>query len=818
MSVRKPLVVIGGDIQELPEEDTISASSAAHASSHTNGTDDIQSATNAQKGLATAAQITAIEANTGKAANVSTNLSEGEATETTVKVASSDGTDATLVSASTSRAGLLTKAKWDEIDAKAPIANPTFTGEIGIGAVDVSETELGILEGATLSTAELNYAKGVTSSIQTQIDSKTSNTVTTPTITAPTEGATDYSSAFTSSAYAVDDSFQGTHDYSHWQISYTSNFASIEFESTSGNLTSWTQALGVASQLAYVRVRHGSDSHLSGWSVAVSFTSPNIYIQTPTNTAPTNTATDIGETPTLTADTFTCVNGSDTHASSSWQVATDSGFASVIYESLADAGNLESIDVSAAELSVSTTYYWRVKYTGTTYGDSSYSTAFSFTTKSTFSFYIGTAGAQDFGVAPSSESLTALGLVAMTGTATSGHGNYGNYTHTATSSILCHIPKFFYRVGNASSSQYATYGANALDIVGTDTYANETAANAAGYVMPRAFIDGGSEKAGFFIDKYKCSPSDNKGVSVKNGVPISLTTTDIYTRSNGMTSCVGQLLDAVTLSRARGTGFNNASIFMMGAIAILSVAHAQAATATTNCAWYDSGGTTNFPKGCNSALADTNDSGVTYTTAGDSGDANKPQTGSGSPFAKTTHNGQNSGVCDLNGGIYEVALGLTNYGTTAIEATAIATDTIYVLKQATALKNLTAGWDGTTDAWGNATHLATLYDSVTSPHALGSTTGTVYWGSGSNAVFSASASGVNRDLCGFIPKDNSASDATGTNQFGNDYCYRYNRQNMFAHCCGSWVGAANAGLFCREFIGSRTRDSLGSGFRASAYV
>jgi len=35
-----------------------------HASKHTNGTDDIQSATNAQKGLATAAQITAIEANT----------------------------------------------------------------------------------------------------------------------------------------------------------------------------------------------------------------------------------------------------------------------------------------------------------------------------------------------------------------------------------------------------------------------------------------------------------------------------------------------------------------------------------------------------------------------------------------------------------------------------------------------------------------------------------------------------------------------------------------------------------------------------------
>ena len=58
--------------------------------------------------------------------------------------------------------------------AKAPIANPTFTGEIGIGDINVNETELGILEGATLTTTELNYVDGVTSSIQTQLDTKLS--------------------------------------------------------------------------------------------------------------------------------------------------------------------------------------------------------------------------------------------------------------------------------------------------------------------------------------------------------------------------------------------------------------------------------------------------------------------------------------------------------------------------------------------------------------------------------------------------------------------------------------------------------------------
>ena len=45
-------------------------------------------------------------------------------------------------------------------------------GGIVIGSADVNEAELEILDGATLSTTELNYVDGVTSSIQTQIDSK----------------------------------------------------------------------------------------------------------------------------------------------------------------------------------------------------------------------------------------------------------------------------------------------------------------------------------------------------------------------------------------------------------------------------------------------------------------------------------------------------------------------------------------------------------------------------------------------------------------------------------------------------------------------
>ena len=36
----------------------------------------------------------------------------------------------------------------EEMALKAVITDPTFIGEIGIGSVNVSETELGLLEGA----------------------------------------------------------------------------------------------------------------------------------------------------------------------------------------------------------------------------------------------------------------------------------------------------------------------------------------------------------------------------------------------------------------------------------------------------------------------------------------------------------------------------------------------------------------------------------------------------------------------------------------------------------------------------------------------
>jgi hypothetical protein len=253
----------------------------------------------------------------------------------------------------------------------------------------------------------------------------------------------------------------------------------------------------------------------------------------------------------------------------------------------------------------------------------------------------GTAGF-GIGVAPSNVDITSKGLSPVFGHDDPRSDSFGNYVHT-NGSIMCFIPKFYYRVGSVESPNYDRYGLNTLDIVGSETFQDESEANANGYILHRAFIDGGLSQEGFFIDKYIASKSPtnaNVAVSVKNGIPISLSSTASgLTTSVGMTGCTGILADSVVLSKARGGSYQCPTVFMYSALAMISLCHGQYATNNVDCAWFDPTGVTNFPKGCNDDnLRDVNDPSVVFVSAGDSAYASKNRTGSGEPFAKTTHN------------------------------------------------------------------------------------------------------------------------------------------------------------------------------------
>jgi hypothetical protein len=123
---------------------------------------------------------------------------------------------------------------------------------------------------------------------------------------------------------------------------------------------------------------------------------------------------------------------------------------------------------------------------------------------------------------------------------------------------------------------------------------------------------------------------------------------------------------AISAAKSRGEKFFPESVFIADALCRISEAHAQAATSTTYCAWYDPTGVRNYPKGNdNNALkseADVTLNGagaVTFTTAGATTQPNFAKTGSGSVFARTTHNGQACGIADVAGNIYKINPGLT---------------------------------------------------------------------------------------------------------------------------------------------------------------
>ena len=538
-------------------------------------------------------------------------------------------------------------------------------------------------------------------------------------------------------------------------------------------------------------------------------------VATPTNTSPADGAINIGASPSLQSSAFATYGLTDTHLASRWTVYQGG---TQVHSSGWRTDALTSYTVPYGVVATALTYTWTVEHQGTTLGNSQPSAPTAFSTSASFGGVVGVAGAQGFGVGEYLGTLPS-GFSALAGTSDKASANYGNYTYTD-GSVMVFVPKFYYRIGHASSPRYATYGANAIDIAGIETFADEAAANAAGYALHRAFKDGGAVKSGFFIDKYLASKNGTTSCkSVQNGVPISLTTTAGYTASNGMTGCTGILADSVVLARARGAGvFNVASIFMYDALAKLSLAHGQAATGTANCAWYDATGTTNFPKGCNNnALADVNDATVTFTTAGDTANANKPKTGSASNIAKTTHNGQPCGVTDVNGAMWQAVLGITQAGTSATDTTGITTGNAYVLKSSVALASLTGGFGGTTDAWGTTSSLTTNYDLVNGFLPWTSATGWGYFGNGSNQVFSSATSGTDylRSCSGIA--NTTGMSAAGTNQFGADGNYRYGRANLFPMASGHWGHAAVAGVFYRSWDTRRSGADSYVGFRAAAY-
>ena len=288
--------------------------------------------------------------------------------------------------------------------------------------------------------------------------------------------------------------------------------------------------------------------------------------------------------------------------------------------------------------------------------------------------HIGVPGSLGFGVGVCPADVLPTGFTPLPGYADPASPNHGNYQFSD-GSVMVWVPKFYYRINNAANPTYARFTPNDIHVVGAETFASRAAAEIGGYALHRAFIDGGAEQPGFMVDKYLCSKNALGtgwvGSSIRNGLPISADPAHNPVADLTASGAVNQLKAFVDAAKARdgANGVANAtsrffccSRFIISALALLSIAHGQACNSPSTAAWFEATATTNFPKGCNdNALKDTNDTQVKYQSDGYS---NCGKTGSGSPFAKTTHNGQECGVADLNGLMWEANIGFTCIATT----------------------------------------------------------------------------------------------------------------------------------------------------------
>ncbi len=460
-----------------------------------------------------------------------------------------------------------------------------------------------------------------------------------------------------------------------------------------------------------------------------------------------------------------------------------------------------------------------------------------------------------------------------------GNDNYGNYQYTDGSIQVC-VPQFWERYGHIDNPTYAQYGVNSVDIKPKGYFASESIANAAGYSLNRAFIDGNQHKLVIFVDKYMCSNNSGIASSIKNGNPLS-SSADHNPFSGLAGAPSNNYSGAWTAAKTRGANFFVASRFIYSALALLSLAHGQAATSATNCAWYDAAGVTNFPKGCNNnALRDTNDPSVLYTSDGYS---NCGKTGSGVPFAKTTHNGQACGIADLNGLMWEISQGITCiattktitgatqtnpvnltivghgmttgkylqvagvvgmtqlndkiYTVTVVDADHVTLDgvngaaftpytsggsatygTFYVAKESAVMANFTGGNTLATDHFG-AVGVAENMEAFTPAFATTySSNGFAQKvGNSANQVLSPDLTGNGAVLRSLGVPIAAGMSIAGSNLFGQDYLYQYIRNELCLPSGANWGLGSTAGVWASAWNDYRA-NSLGStGFRAASY-
>lgn len=401
-------------------------------------------------------------------------------------------------------------------------------------------------------------------------------------------------------------------------------------------------------------------------------------------------------------------------------------------------------------------------------------------------YSLGQPGEIGFGVSTAlPEWYAAIGAVPLEGHDVKTSPNYGNYMHVASGAILVCIPKHYFK------------------ITGNIFEYSDTAQ--AGYVIDRSFLNGDGlggtvEIPAVFITKYGLTKNGTIASSERYKDPLSTNSAHnpISALTGAPSNTYGGLYAAVKTMDANAV---LTPIFHFMMLARMAKAHGQASANTSVCAYMDVN--PKMPKGnLNNALSDVNDANVIFTS---SGYLNCALTGSGVPFAKTTHNGQDCGIADLNGNMWEVASGFIRTNANGF----------LVLKDTVDIRVLANDGTGSNGAYNIA-----LYDVINISATVTTQNAWTYLGNGTSQVFGFSTdttSATYKQTAIGIPLAAGVS-AAGTTEFGNDGLYRNSVDQLAVIVGGYWNNTSYAGVFCLYLDAVRSSSSGHVGGRASFLV
>ncbi len=155
-----------------------------------------------------------------------------------------------------------------------------------------------------------------------------------------------------------------THAETHWKITRVSDDTVVWESSGSENLTEIQVPMGYLSDETEYKFEIRYYGNLLGWSSWGRYIGITdfYYVVEPSFTSHVDEQMGVSTSPTFITSTFETVPfGVDTHQSSDWQLADNSSFSNILFESLEDTENKTSWSVSGLQAQE---YYVRVRYKG----------------------------------------------------------------------------------------------------------------------------------------------------------------------------------------------------------------------------------------------------------------------------------------------------------------------------------------------------------------------------------------------------------------------------------------------------------------------